>query len=38
MRLLLLAAALLFPPVLAATGPSLGYDMNEVVVTSLRRW
>ena len=31
-RLLLLAAALLFPPVLAATGPSLGYDMNEVVV------
>ena len=32
MRLLLLAAALLFPPVLAATGPSLGYEMNEVVV------
>ncbi|HTN80237.1 MAG TPA: EAL domain-containing protein [Acidimicrobiales bacterium] len=31
-RLLLLAAALLFPPVLAATGPSLGYDMNEGVV------
>jgi len=31
-RLILLAAALLFPPVLAATGPSLGYDMNEVVV------
>ncbi len=25
-------AALLFPPVLAVTGPSLGYDMNEVVV------
>ena len=34
-RLLLLGAALLFPPVLAATGPSLGYDMNEVVVISV---